>query len=93
YMIDAAVPMDLRRASADNFDYESLQVSVVGDTVQITLPGQDKPTPLLPLGPAQFVQAGLYTFLFDFRRDAWGKVRGVSVSIPEANSVAYYVRE
>lgn len=93
YKLDTAVPMDLRRASPDNFDYESLQVSVAGGAVQIAFPGQDKPTPLLPLGPAQFVQAGMYTFLFDFRRDAWGKVRGVSVSIPEADSVAYYARE
>lgn len=93
YKLDTAVPMDLRRASADNFDYESIQVNIDGEAVQITLPGQDKPQPLLPLGPAQFVQAGLYVFVFDFRRDAWGKVRGVSVSIPEADSVAYYVRE
>lgn len=93
YKLDTTVPTDLRRASADNFDYESLQVSVAGDAVQITLPGQDKPTPLLPLAPAQFVQAGIYTLVFDFRRDAWGKVRGVSVSIPEADSVAYYARE
>ncbi|MCI4568950.1 serine hydrolase domain-containing protein [Lysobacter sp. CFH 32150] len=93
YRLDATVPMDLRRASADNFDYESLQVRITGDAAEIVLPGQDKPQPLLPLGPAQFVQAGLYMFVFDFRRDAWGKVRGVSVSIPEADSVAYYVRE
>nr|WP_283254669.1 serine hydrolase domain-containing protein [Luteimonas galliterrae] len=93
YKLDTAVPMDLRRASADNFDYASVRVSVVGGAVQILLPGQDKPTPLLPLGPAQFVQAGMYTILFEFRRDAWGKVRGMSVSIPEADSVAYYARE
>ena len=93
YRLDTAVPADLRRAAADNFDYDSLQVAVDGDSVQITLPGQDQPTPLLPLGPAQFVHAGLYTFLFDFRRDAWGKVRGVSVAIPEAGSVTYYARE
>ena len=92
YRLDAAVPMDLRRALADSFDYESIQVSIAGEAVEITLPGQDKPKPLLPLGP-QFVQAGLYMYIFDFRRDAWGKVRGVTVSMPETNSVAYYVRE
>lgn len=93
YRIDAAVPMDLRRAAADSFEYDSLQVRVAGDAVEIVLPGQDKPSPLLPLGPAQFVQAGLYTNVFEFRRDAWGKVRGVTVSIPEADSVAYYARD
>jgi CubicO group peptidase (beta-lactamase class C family) len=93
YRIDPAVPMDLRRAAADSFEYDSLQVRVAGDAVEIVLPGQDKPAPLLPLGPAQFVQAGLYTNLFEFRRDAWGKVRGVTVSIPEADSVAYYARD
>lgn len=25
--------------------------------------------------------------------DAWGKVRGVTVSVPEAGSVAYYARD
>jgi hypothetical protein len=93
YRLDTSVPMDLRRASADNFDYDSLQVKVAGDKVEVVLPGQDKPQPLLPLGPAQFVQAGMYSFVFEFRRDAWGKVRGLSLSIPEANSVAYYARE
>lgn len=93
YRIDASVPMDLRRASADNFDYPSFQVNVAGGKAEIALPGQDEPLVLLPLGPAQFAYHGSYLFVFDFRRDAWGKVRGVSVSMPEAGAVAYYVRE
>ncbi|QNA86826.1 beta-lactamase family protein [Sphingomonas sp. So64.6b] len=93
YRLDSAVPMDLRRALADSFDHETIQVNIVGNTVEIALPGQEKPLPLLPLGPAQFVQSGLYSYMFDFRRDASGKVRGVSVSMPEANSVAYYAHE
>lgn len=93
YRLDAAVPMDLRRASADNFDYETLQVNVAGDKVEILLPGQEKPASLLTLGPARFALATSYTFVFDFRRDARGRVRGVSVSMPEADSVAYYARE
>ncbi|WP_226468578.1 serine hydrolase domain-containing protein [Luteimonas panaciterrae] len=93
YRLDTSVPMDLRRASADNFDFDSLQVNVKGDAVELVLPGQDKPTPLMPLGPAQFVHSGLYLFVFEFRRDAWGKVRGISLSIPEADAVAYYARE
>lgn len=93
YRLNTATPMDLRRASADNFDFASLQVNVADGQVRILLPGSEEPQSLLPLGPAQFVLAGSYTFLFDFRRDAWGKVRGVSVSIPESNSVTYYERE
>ncbi|MDI3288695.1 serine hydrolase domain-containing protein [Polyangium sp. 15x6] len=93
YRLDAAVPMDLRRALADSFEYDSIQVRIVGDAVEIAQPGQGKPMSLLPLGPAQFVHDGLYMYVFDFRRDAWGKVRGVTVSIPEADSVAYYARE
>lgn len=93
YRIDPAVPMDLRRASADSFDFDSFEVRIAGATVEIVLPDQDEPTPLLPLGPAHFVQAGLYTIGFEFHRDARGSVRGVTVSIPEANSVTYYARE
>lgn len=93
YRIDAAVPMDLRRASADSFEYDVLEVRIAGNQAEIVLPGQDKPAPLLSLGPAQFVQAGLYANLFEFHRDAWGKVRGLTVSIPEAGSVAYYARD
>lgn len=93
YRLDTTVPMDLRRASADNFDYESLQLSIVGDAVQVALPGASAPSPLAPMGPAQFVLAGNYLFVFNFRRDANGKVRGVTVSMPEADSVAYYIRE
>lgn len=94
YRVDTTVPMDLRRASADSFDYASLQVNIAGDKAEIVLPGQDKPHALLPLGsPGQFMLSGGYTFLFDFRRDSRGKVRGLTVSMPEADSVAYYLRE
>lgn len=93
YRLDPAVPMDVRRALPDSFDYESFEVNVTDHTVAVVLPGQDEPTLLSPLGPAQFVQAGLYTFGFEFRRDAWGRIRGVTVSMPEANSVVYYARE
>jgi CubicO group peptidase (beta-lactamase class C family) len=93
YRLDGAVPMDLRRALADSFDYESIRV-IAGDTIGIALPGHDKPMPLLPLGPATFaVQITFYIYMLEFRRDAWGKVRGVTVSIPEADSVTYYARE
>jgi len=92
YRLDPATPTDLRRALADNFEYDALKFTVAGDTVEMTLPGQEKPSPLLALGPSQFAQSGLYVFTFEFRRDAFGKVRGVTVAMPETGSVAYYVR-
>lgn len=93
YLVDAAVPMDLRRASADSFAHDSFQVTVADNAVEVALPGQDEPVQLLPRGPSQFVQTGLYTFGYEFHRDALGRVRGVTVSMPEANSTAYYARE
>ena len=93
YRLDPATPVDLRRALADSFEFDTLQVAVVGDAVAITPAGQDKPMPLAPLGPAIFAQSGLYAFTFEFQRDPWGKVRGLRVSMPETNSTAYYVRE
>ena len=93
YRLDPATPVDLRRAMADNFEYETLQVGVTGDAVAITPSGQDKPMPLAPLGPARFAQSGLYAFTFEFHRDAWGKVRGLTVAMPETSSAAYYARE
>ncbi|ATY33959.1 serine hydrolase [Sphingomonas psychrotolerans] len=93
YRLDAAVPLALRGALTDNFEYDSVEIDVVGDAVRIVLPGQETPTPLIPLGPAQFALPGLYTFILEFSRDAFGTVRGVTISMPEAASMAYYARE
>jgi CubicO group peptidase (beta-lactamase class C family) len=94
YVLDGAVPMDVQRGLPDSFEHETLQFAVGGNAVQLTVAGADAPTALVPLGPAQFFQQiGLYTYVFDFRRDAWGSVRGVTVSMPETGSVAYYGRE
>lgn len=93
YRLDPATPIDLRRALGDNFGHDALQVGVAGGAVEITPAGQDKPSPLTPLGPARFAQSTLYAFTFEFHRDAWGKVRGLTVSMPETRSAAYYVRE
>lgn len=93
YRLDPATPVDLRRALADNFEYDTLQVGVTDDTVAITPAGQDRPMPLAPLGPARFAQSGLYAFTFEFHRDAWGKVRGLTVFMPETSSSAHYLRQ
>jgi hypothetical protein len=83
----------VRRALIDNFEVESLQIGVVEATAMLAVPGQEKPAPLIALGPGQFAQTGLYTFIFQFERDAFGAVRGITVSMPEANSMAYFARE
>lgn len=89
-----ATSMDLRRELADSFEPDSLQISISGRDVQLTLPGREKPATLIPLGPAQFAQpGGSSTVIIDFRRDASGAIRGLTVSMPEASSVAYYARE
>lgn len=93
YRLDPQVPMDLRRATADNFEAPAFRVNVAGDTVELVMAGREQPVRLQSLGPARYVYAGLYTVVFDFRRDAWGKVRGLTVSIPEADSVAYYLKD
>ncbi|MDV3455351.1 serine hydrolase domain-containing protein [Sphingomonas sp. HF-S4] len=93
YRLDAAVPIHLRRGIADSFEHETLQIEIDGTAVRLALPGQPSATPLVPVGPGQFAYLGLYTFTLDFRRDAWGIVQGITLSLPEANSVAYYVRE
>ncbi|MDR6626167.1 serine hydrolase domain-containing protein [Caulobacter segnis] len=93
YRLDPATPADLRRALADNFEYDTLRVGVTDDTVAITPTGQDTPMPLAPLGPARFALSGLYAFTFEFHRDAWGKVRGLTVFMPETSSSAYYSRQ
>lgn len=92
YALDTAVPMDLQRSLPDTFGHTTLQVGVTEDAVQIAVQGDASPVALIALGPAQFVRMGLYAFVFDFRRDAWGAVRGVTVSMPESGSVSYYAR-
>jgi CubicO group peptidase (beta-lactamase class C family) len=93
YRLDPATPIDVRRALADNFEYDVLRVDVAGDAIGLATAADGKTAPLLPLGPSRFAQTGIYVFGFEFRRDAWGKVRGLTVSMPEAGSVAHYVRD
>lgn len=93
YRLEAAVPMHVRRGIADSFDYETLQIEIRGDAVLLALPGEASATPLVAVGPAQFAYPGLYMFILEFRRDAWGVVQGITLSMPEANALASYVRE
>jgi CubicO group peptidase (beta-lactamase class C family) len=93
YRLDPATPIDVRRALADNFEFDVLRVDVVGEAIGLATTADGKAAPLLPLGPSQFAQTGIYVFGFEFRRDARGKVRGLTVTLPEAGSTAYYARD
>ncbi|WP_454759403.1 serine hydrolase domain-containing protein [Caulobacter segnis] len=93
YRLDPATPIEVRRALADSFEYDLLRVDVAGDAIGLATSADGKAAPLLPLGPSQFAQSGIYVFDFEFRRDARGRVRGLAVSMPETGSVAYYARD
>jgi CubicO group peptidase (beta-lactamase class C family) len=90
YRIDAAVPMDLRGDLADTFEFDALAVETKDGTLTADLPGESKPSPLLPLTPARFY-ATRYGIELQFHRDAHGAVRAVSVESDGAQ--AYYRRE
>ncbi|HEY0661992.1 MAG TPA: serine hydrolase domain-containing protein [Lysobacter sp.] len=90
YRIDAAVPMDVRRALADTFDYDSFELKIVDGAVALGVPGESKPVPLLPLGPTQFANPS-GSRQFEVHRDARGIVRGLSVA--QGASRAYYRRQ
>lgn len=90
YRIDAAVPMDLRGALADWFEFDALEVKVADGAITAGAPGDAKPSPLLPLTPARFF-ASRYGAELQFHRDANGVVRAASVEADGAR--AYYRRE
>ena len=90
YRIDPEVPMDVRGALADSFDYDSFEVEVVDGAVKVSLPGQSEPLSLLPVGPTQFVNPS-GSRQFEVHRNAHGVVRAWSVT--QGTSRAYYRRQ
>lgn len=90
YRIDATVPMDLRGDLADTFEFDALAVDAKDGTLTADLPGESKPSPLLPLTPSRFY-AARYGVELQFHRDAQGAVRALSVE-SDASRV-YYRRE
>lgn len=90
YRLDAAVPMDHRRALADFFDFAALDFRIADGAASVSLPGKDEPLALLPLTPTRFVAPDYATLEFEFHRDARGAVRAVSVA--RGASRAYYRR-
>jgi CubicO group peptidase (beta-lactamase class C family) len=91
YRIDAAVPMDHRRALADAFDIAAIEIKVADGAVSAGVPGQDGAMALLPLAPTRFVAPDIGVLQVEFHRDAHGTVRALSLEHGVAR--AYYRRE
>ncbi|WP_394541190.1 serine hydrolase [Lysobacter enzymogenes] len=91
YRLDPAVPMDVRGALADWFDYDTLSVDVAAGALVLRLPDEADAT-LPALGPTRFLGAGAAGGAeLEFHRDAHGAVQALSVIAGDAR--AYYRRE
>ena len=91
YRLDPAVPMDVRGALADWFDYETLAIEATAGALALRAPGESA-APLPPLGPTRFLGAGAASGAeLEFHRDARGAVRALSVIAGDAR--AYYRRQ
>ncbi|WP_046659092.1 serine hydrolase [Lysobacter capsici] len=90
YRLDPAVPMDIRGALADWFDFDSMTVKVADGAISMDLPDGPTASPLLPLSPTRFFASAAGAEL-EFHRNARGVVHAVSVVA--GNSRAYYRRQ
>ncbi len=79
YHADTAVPMDLRRALTDLFDFETLEIKVKDQALSIAI--SDETGALLPLTPTRFVAPTVFGIQLEFHRDAHGAVRAVSIEL------------
>lgn len=89
YRLDANFPLAQRRALADDFDFDTLDVGVNGDALSIST--EDEKGALLALSPSRFVAPTVFNTQYQFHRDAHGRVIAVSVEL--GGSRAYYRRE
>ena len=79
FVADPAVPMDLRRALADLFDIEVLEVTVADGRLGIGLPGGEHMQLMQPLAPNRFASPDPGSLQVEFHRNARGKVNALSV--------------
>lgn len=94
YRLDDHVPMDLRARIADDFDVDSFEIVTSGGKASLRIPGEAKVHPLQALSPTRFVDPASETIplmQLEFHRDAYGKVRAVSVESDDAH--AYYMHQ
>ena len=93
YRLDTNVPMNIRRGLDDDFGVDAFDIDVSGGKATLRVPGDDHLHTLMALSPTRFVDPESDTvplLQFEFHRDAWGKVRAVSVT--SGDSLAYYRR-
>jgi CubicO group peptidase (beta-lactamase class C family) len=91
YTLAADVPMEYREVLTELFNVDTLRISAAAGRFAFQRPKDDKPQPLAALATARFVDAERGFPLFEFHRDAYGKVRGMTVSWDRAR--AYYRRD
>nr|WP_310235288.1 serine hydrolase domain-containing protein [Luteimonas terrae] len=76
---DPMVPMDHRRALADIFDVEALEVRIANGRLSAGVPGRNRVSPLQPVAPNRFVLPDLDALQVEFHRNALGEVSSLSV--------------
>jgi hypothetical protein len=89
FVLDEALPMDLRSGLADWFDAATLDVQAVDAGLQLRLPGRDAPVALQALTPVRFLAGSAGAELL-FHRGGDGTVQALSVIAEGAR--AYYRR-
>ncbi|WP_368563234.1 serine hydrolase domain-containing protein [Pseudoxanthomonas sp. UTMC 1351] len=90
FVIDSAVPMDHRRALADFFDIEALEVKVADGEVRVGVAGRNRTSQMLPLTPNRFVSPDIDSLELEFHRNAQGRVNALSIEHGAAR--AHYTR-
>ncbi|TDR45068.1 CubicO group peptidase (beta-lactamase class C family) [Tahibacter aquaticus] len=91
YRLDDSVPMEYRGVLTELFDAATITVRADAGRFAFLTPGARREQTLAPLATARFVAAERGYPLFEFHRDARGRLRGLSVSWGQGR--AYYRRE
>ena len=91
YRLDESVPMEYRGVLTELFDAATITVRADAGRFSFVTPGAKRPQTLAPLATARFVAAERGYPLFEFHRDARGRLRGLSVAWGQGR--AYYRRE
>ncbi|WP_303636971.1 serine hydrolase domain-containing protein [Stenotrophomonas tuberculopleuritidis] len=89
FLLDDALPMEVRSGLADWFDADTLDVETAEGGLQLRLPGRDRPIALQPLTPVRFLAVNAGAELL-FHRGGDGTVQALSVIADGAR--AYYRR-
>lgn len=91
YRLDESVPMEYREFLTELFNPATVTVQVQGGGLAFRTSESDRLETLAPLATSLFVPATRTFPVFEFHRDAFGKVRGLSLRLDKAR--AYYRRE